>query len=691
MNNRNRDSKSLTSLLPPPSSSRRSSSAPEHLTTSGSSLHRQISLVIAAALGIFVTSSFILSSYIPSPTEFYNTNTNVAEFHSVTNLVRINQQGGREFILPKGHLRREKNDMRYVHEEIIIKESKSTLGNDIQDRKDDYTAADGGKESRQEYMGSQRNSESVISSGDTVLEEAVEKEPNNENENIVERIGNENNKSHGNQYQMGQEILIATGSGSNEEIPYRIFHILETRFMQHQPNLVQLAKARLQLFKAICLPTVVKQTAWGNFIWIIRTDPDLHVDIRRELVEMLNESGALSSAINDKNGSGDKEEQTLTYVIGSNDNYIVANSSFVNPQIIPFDIHDMFSNMLSKPDKIFAGKVEHIQSSLERIPSTDQDIVLWTRLDADDGLSVNYLKYIQYQTLHSFLPEKMKGGYVFIDEDEEEEEVENESLTSYNISADNEVNTSKDEIMTDVKEEHGVSADIADELSKLKNETKKMNDSDNEDIVDEVASDDQGNALDSIPYSPPNWMYWCGGQNIDWFITDPVQDPKHDYGVVYPVTHGMVCVTPGITIAIRGDIKPALVPKLDHDKIVSYLIRVGGKACNTTGFRDDDELPDYGGCFQMIHGWTHAVRSRTPTSAGMMGVNPDENQILMMKQNKHLKKLMWLQIHKAFLIQDDDLRKTNSYFAKHVYDIAEENARGQCTNGHSCKVRFTIA
>ena len=34
--------------------------------------------------------------------------------------------------------------------------------------------------------------------------------------------------------------------------------------------------------------------------------------------------------------------------------------------------------------------------------------------------------------------------------------------------------------------------------------------------------------------------------------------------------------------------------------------------------------------------------------------------------------------------------QTNTYFAKHVYDIAEENARGQCTAGHSCKVCITF-
>lgn len=604
-----------------------------------------------------------------------------------------------------------------------------------------------------EYMGQPRNSESE--SADSELEEE-EEEADDDNDNNIERVRKENYYPREQEYRMGQEdsesedseleeeapdaresedanddnaaenVVQDEGSDSasssdkdnNERMeinprqkikqtrdevhagkepqpesvattdvkkePLRMFHILETRFMQNQPDLVQLAKARLQLFKAICLPTVVQQTAWGNFLWIIRTDPDLHIDIRRELVEILNESGALTTKTNDTYGI---EERALTYVIGSNDNYIVANSTTVNPQIRPFDIHDMFSNMLSKPDKIFAGKVENIKSTLDGLSSEAKDVVLWTRLDADDGLSVDFLKYIQDQMMLYFVPGKAKDVNVDDKEETEKEKEEEENIDFRYID-------SEDHDSADMKER--ADGEDNEELSKLKNDTVTGDKAANEDEEGEEEgaeeNDDESNTVESPPYSPPNWMYWCGGQNIDWFLTDPIHDPKHDTGVVYPVLHANVCVTPGLTVAFRGDIAPALVPKLDHDKIVSYLSDVGGEACNRTGLldheqeQDDDEVLDDGSCFQMIHGWTHAVRSRTPTSAGMMGVNPDENQLQMVLRNKGIKKLMWRQMHKKFLLNDDDLRKTNSYFAKHVYDIAEENARGQCTNGHSCKV-----
>ncbi len=75
-------------------------------------LHRQIYVVIATALGLFVTSTFILSTYIPSPTDVHNHDGSPV-FHSVAHVVgRGHQLHELRFEEPKGHLRRIKNDMR---------------------------------------------------------------------------------------------------------------------------------------------------------------------------------------------------------------------------------------------------------------------------------------------------------------------------------------------------------------------------------------------------------------------------------------------------------------------------------------------------------------------------------------------------------------------------------------------------
>jgi hypothetical protein len=80
-----------------------------------------------------------------------------------------------------------------------------------------------------------------------------------------------------------------------------------------------------------------------------------------------------------------------------------------------------------------------------------------------------------------------------------------------------------------------------------------------------------------------------------------------------------------------------------------------------------------------------ALRSRTPTSAGMLGVSPDDMQMILVKKQPILTYAMWVLMVREFGVSDKSLVKTNEYFANHIYDIAEENARGQCTQGHSCK------
>ncbi|KAL7522824.1 hypothetical protein ACHAWX_007554 [Stephanocyclus meneghinianus] len=282
--------------------------------------------------------------------------------------------------------------------------------------------------------------------------------------------------------------LRATESDSTS--PPRLIHILETRFMQNQPRLVELAKARLHLFATICLPTVIKQTVWGEFVWVIRTDPDLDEGIQRNLVSLLKRSGALKElAVGDKNGEQDK--RSLTYVVGSNDNYILANSTtFSNDAVKPFDIRHMLTNMIDNPESVFAGRVSSAQRLLDEINSkksnldhgNDDDVILWTRLDADDGLNLGYMEYIQSQAVRYFLPEYYGKDIL--------EELVVDSTGKVTLSQSN-------------GEQH-----LQDGQVKRKNN-----------------------------YSPPKWTYWCAGRNIDWFITDAVHDPSHRNGTVFPVQH----------------------------------------------------------------------------------------------------------------------------------------------------------
>ncbi len=459
---------------------------------------------------------------------------------------------------------------------------------------------------------------------------------------------------------------------STSEVVYpRLIHILETRFMQNQPNLIELAKARLHLLQTICLPTVLHQTAWGDFFWIIRTDPDLHPTIKSQLVAMLEESGALVQL--DEDGI----EHALTYVVGSNHNYIVTNSTVISPSFRPFDIQAMLSTTLSNNQSLFAGKASDMQNLLNEIslPRFSNDIVLWTRLDADDGLNVRYMEYIQQQAIRYFLPSLFGRDIVEMIPDNYLQE-RMDRLRSMQMRR---------------QQEHQQHSKVD-----AGNDTEGDDDENDDTITDDKEDGTDKTEARLIPntFIPPQWTYWCAGKNIDWFLTDPIHDPLHNNGTVYPVIHANVCVTPGVTVAIHRSFDPIQVPRLNHDKIISHLRPRGGRICSRSGLSvfktsgmDMEQIDeDDGSCFHMVHVGISALRSRTPTSAGMLGVMPDMTQKEIMKANPTLTELMWRSMKNEFRILNHNLLRTNAYFAEHVYDIAEENARGQCTAGHSCKV-----
>ena len=489
-----------------------------------------------------------------------------------------------------------------------------------------------------------------------------------------------NDIHHEQQIVENQSLSTATTSPTSKTIFPRLIHILETRFMQNQPNLIELAKARLHLLQTICLPTVLHQTAWGDFFWIIRTDPKLHPTIKSQLIAMLEESGALRKL--DEDGI----EHALTYVIGSNDNYIVPNSTVISPSVRPFDIQAMLSTTLSNNHTLFAGKASDMQNLLDEIslPRFSNDIVLWTRLDADDGLNVRYMEYIQEQAIRYFVPSLFGREIVkMIPENYLEERMDRLRRMH-------------------ARRQRQQQRQEEDEEGKKGEDDTEGDDDDNDNTITdnnaEVGTDKTEAQLIPNTFIPPQWTYWCAGKNIDWFLTDPIHDPLHNNGTVYPVIHANVCVTPGVTVAIHGSFDPMQVPRLDHDKIVSYLRPRGGRLCYRSGLSvfdtsgmDSNEMTqrideDDGSCFHMVNVGISALRSRTPTSAGMLGVMPDMIQKEIMKANPILTELMWRSMKNEFRVLNRNLLKTNAYFAEHVYDIAEENARGQvserCYSAH---------
>ncbi|CAB9520108.1 expressed unknown protein [Seminavis robusta] len=155
----------------------------------------------------------------------------------------------------------------------------------------------------------------------------------------------------------------------HEEPSYRASHGLEvmqvvrTRFMQRQPNLVNLGKSRLELFKTFCLPTMLNQTL-QDFAWLVYTDPKLDKRLLNELRDLL-------------------KDHPNFYLILSNDNQLT--------------LPDLVGEATANPGMVLTGNLEYLTRSYKSHAESQASVVLYieTGLDADDGLQKDTLSEIQ--------------------------------------------------------------------------------------------------------------------------------------------------------------------------------------------------------------------------------------------------------------------------------------------------------
>lgn len=161
---------------------------------------------------------------------------------------------------------------------------------------------------------------------------------------------------------------------------YDIVHIIFSRFMQHQPNLLELGKARLELLKTFCQPTIAKQTN-QQFLWIIRTDPKLHPTLKEGLIQAL-------------------DGQPNVAVIGSNE---VRKGSVDRGFRGTVAISDI------TPKTIFYGDLNLVHSFHN---ATKDRTLLETNLDADDGLALTFAESAQKLTKTKFENIEKKNGWM---------------------------------------------------------------------------------------------------------------------------------------------------------------------------------------------------------------------------------------------------------------------------------------
>eukprot|EP00980_Cylindrotheca_fusiformis_P013845 scaffold3596_cov126-Cylindrotheca_fusiformis.AAC.3 len=137
-----------------------------------------------------------------------------------------------------------------------------------------------------------------------------------------------------------------------------LVHILHSRFMQHQPSLIELGLARLELMEEFFLSSLQAQTS-QNFLCVIRTDPELDATLLKRLLKMMKRLHHHFSFL----------------VLASNE----------SPHSNYMDISKMNDDAI-----VLGGNLEQARKYLAKSRN-----VLETRLDVDDGLNRFFVEDLQ--------------------------------------------------------------------------------------------------------------------------------------------------------------------------------------------------------------------------------------------------------------------------------------------------------
>ena len=152
-----------------------------------------------------------------------------------------------------------------------------------------------------------------------------------------------------------------------------LVHVVQTRFMQDQSDLLELGLARLELFETFCLPSILAQTN-KNFLWVIRTDPDLHPSLLSKLLALLEGRPRIILIGSNYNPEGFGRGES-----GSFGNYLRADNQ----------------NRTEMSASILSGDHTLLEESFAN--SASGAVLLETRLDADDGLHRDFVKTVQQE------------------------------------------------------------------------------------------------------------------------------------------------------------------------------------------------------------------------------------------------------------------------------------------------------
>jgi hypothetical protein len=146
---------------------------------------------------------------------------------------------------------------------------------------------------------------------------------------------------------------------------YDLVHVVHTRFMQHQSHLIHLGRARMELFRTITLPSMKEQSS-SDFLWIIHIDPNLPDELKEGFLDIQSNMEDLVVVLSNENLEGFR-------VHGMDD--------------VPTNAH-----VLGRTDGERTRRRNLLQSYFAAAQSR---LVLESRLDADDALTLEFARMIQ--------------------------------------------------------------------------------------------------------------------------------------------------------------------------------------------------------------------------------------------------------------------------------------------------------
>ena len=313
---------------------------------------------------------------------------------------------------------------------------------------------------------------------------------------------------------------------------------------------------------------MIHQTS-QNFFWIIKTDPLFtETEVFQQLLKEV-------------------KDYPNIYVVASNNNF---------PSSAGAAWRDGAEGMDLLRSTIYTGNITELHQA---IALRNDRPILETRLDADDGLHIQFIEYIQLEAVERF----------------------------------------------------------------------RILDKDNNDTDDEFKD-------------VPRWLYWCTRRHVEWHSSmDETKGKKSStntsIGVLKPIEHSKLCVTPGITVGYNVGVDAKDVPVKSHQDLYASLVD-STKCYGKEKTKISNEEP----CLDLVEDLLFcAVRSRTSTSAGMLKIKADPRSLL----ETPLMEKLWELMEERFEISRTVVEGTQEFLIEHQRQIAYENLLGQCTKGHSCK------